>query len=246
MQQMVRAGEVKALVAERVWQEFARALTEKAPEAFIKVLRQCGALAVLFPEIDQLFGVPNPPHWHPEIDSGIHTLMVLQQACLLTSDSKTRFAALLHDLGKGATPQLCWPSHAGHEERGVALIKALCKRYRVPADYADLALLVSRFHTHCHRIFEMKPSTIVKTLEQLDAFRRPERFEQFLYACEADPRGRPTFENKPYPQHQQFLKCYEVAANVTIQPLLEKGITGQALGDALHTERVNAIKQLLQ
>lgn len=246
MQKMVQAGEVNALVPERVWQEFSRALHEPDPQEFIKVLRDCGALAILFPEIDQLFGVPNPSQWHPEIDTGIHVLLVLQQAARLTSDPVVRFAALLHDVGKGTTPKENWPSHPGHEERGTELIKQLARRYLIPQEYRELAILASRYHTHCHRAFELNAGTLIKTLEKLDAFRRPQRFQQFLLACEADFRGRTGFEEKPYPQREFMKKIYEAATQVTIQPLLAQGYSGQVLGNKLHEERVAAIKVLLR
>lgn len=244
MQAMVRQGEVNALVAERVWQEFQRALTEPSPQAFITTLRECGALKILFPEIDQLFGVPNPPHWHPEIDSGVHTLMVLEQAVKLTAEPATRFAAIAHDLGKGATPVDVWPSHHDHEERGIALIKQLCQRYLIPRDYQELALLAARYHTHCHKVFELKPTTLLKTLEKLDAFRRPERFQQFLLVCIADTRGRPGHTESLYPQQNYMYQAYEVANAVAIQPLLDRGLTGAALGNALHQARADAIAKL--
>lgn len=245
MQAMVRSGEVNALVPERVWQEFSRALSEAAPQAFITVLRSCGALAILFPELDQLFGVPNPPKWHPEVDTGVHTLMVLEQVAKLTPEPATRFAALMHDLGKGATPMVEWPSHSGHEERGTALIQALCARYLVAREYQDLAILVSRFHTHCHKVTELNATTLLKTLEKLDAFRRSERFQQFLLACEADARGRPGFETVPYPQKEYMQKAFSVAAQVDIKPILERGLTGEALGNAIHAARAKAIEKSL-
>lgn len=244
MQTMVRQGEVDALVPERVWQEFQRALTEPAPQEFIKTLRQCGALKILFPEIDQLFGVPNPPKWHPEIDTGVHTLMVLEQATQLTFEPITRFAALLHDLGKGITSASAWPSHSGHEEATVPLIKTLCQRYLVPRDYQELAILTARYHTHCHKVTELNASTLVKTLEKLDAFRRPERFQQFLIACEADARGRPGFENREYLQREFMLRAYKAANSANIQPLLQQGLTGQVLGNAIHNIRVDAVRKL--
>lgn len=245
MQHMVRSGEVAALVAERVWQEFSRALAEPAPQEFIRVLRKCGALKILFPEIDQLFGVPNPPKWHPEIDTGIHTMMVLQQAARLSTESIVRFAAAVHDLGKGATPVADWPSHPGHDERGVALIKTLCKRYRVPRDYQELAILVSRYHGSIHSLSEMKASTLVKLLEKLDAFRRPQRFQYFLLACEADARGRPTYEDREYPQREFIQRVFTAANQVNSQPLLDRGLAGLALGNALHQARVAAVKEVL-
>lgn len=242
MQSMVRHGEVNALVPERVWQEFAKAFTEDSPQEFIWVLRHCGALKVLFPELDQLFGAPNPVQWHPEIDSGVHTLMVLEQAALLSTDPVTRFAALLHDLGKGLTPATVWPSHPGHEEAGVPLIQALCKRYRVPREYEELAVITSRYHAHVHRFAELKPTTVLKVLEKTDAFRRPERFEKFLIACEADSRGRTFWEDKPYPQREKMLQVFHAAQQVAIEPLLARGLTGAALGHAIHQARVAAIE----
>lgn len=243
MQQMVFSGEVRNLVPERVWQEFVRALQEPDPQEFIITLRSCSALKVLFPEIDQLFGVPNPIEWHPEIDTGIHILMVLKQAAQLTLDPQVRFAALLHDLGKGITPKEKWPHHPGHEEHGVDLIKQLAKRYLIPRDYLDLAVLASRYHTHCHRVFDLKATTLVKTLEDLDAFRRPGRFKQFLLVCEADFRGRTGFEDKPYLQSEFMLNAYEIAAKVDVSELMNQGFTGKLLGDKLHQARVSVVRK---
>lgn len=244
MQNMVNAREIDALVPERVWQEFVKALQEPSPQEFILTLRQCGALAILFPELDKLFGIPNPPQWHPEIDTGIHSLLCLEQAAKLTTDSVTRFAALVHDLGKGTTPPEQWPSHHDHGEKGVAPIMQLCKRYLIPRVYQDLAVLTSRYHLNCHCALEIKATTLLKLLEKLDAFRRPQRFEQFLIACEADFRGRTGFENKPYPQRDYLLKAFTAAAQVEIQPLLDQGLTGKALGAKLHQCRVSAIKKI--
>lgn len=246
MRAMVRAGEVDALVAERVWQELQRALLEPLPQRFFEVLRQCGALRILFPELDALFGVPNPPQWHPEIDSGIHTLMVLAQAVKLSTSAAVRFAALIHDLGKAATPLAKWPSHHGHEQTSLPLIKQLCKRYKIPSEYRELALLVAEFHTHCHRVLELNSTTLLKTLERLDAFRRPQRFNNFLLCCEADARGRATLETCAYPQTDFFKKIHFAAASVTIQPLLAQGLQGKALGNALHRARLQAIGALLK
>lgn len=244
MQTMVASGEINTLVPERVWQEFVKALHETDPQEFIITLRQCGALAILFPELDNLFGIPNPPQWHPEIDTGIHSLLSLEQAAKLTPEGATRFTALVHDLGKGATPPEKWPSHHDHGEKGVNLIKQLCKRYLIPRAYQELAVLTSRYHIDCHRALELKATTLLKLLEKLDAFRRPERFQQFLLACEADFRGRTSFEKKPYPQSAYLLKTYKVAAEVAVQPLLDEGLIGKALGDKLHQRRVAAIKSV--
>jgi tRNA nucleotidyltransferase (CCA-adding enzyme) len=204
MRAMVKKGEVDALVAERVWQEMVRALGEPAPEVFIEVLRECGALKVLFPEIDRLFGVPQPEEYHPEIDTGVHTMMVLQQSVILSDEPVVRFAALTHDLGKGTTPKKILPHHYGHEERGYYLVKDLCERYKIPNNFRQLAEIVARYHTHCHRVFEVKPKTVLKTLNALDAFRKPQRFEQFLLACTADSHGRPGYENYDYKQAPFF------------------------------------------
>ncbi|MEX2525241.1 MAG: multifunctional CCA addition/repair protein, partial [Gammaproteobacteria bacterium] len=204
MREISDSGELEALTPERVWTEMERALGEDRAPVFFQVLKDCGALVVLFPEIDRLFGVPQPERHHPEIDTGIHTLMVLEQACLMTADTRVRFAALVHDLGKGTTPKDRLPSHPSHEERGVKLIEKLCQRYRIPNRYRELAVIVSRYHLDCHRITEMRADTILKKLEGMDAFRRPDRFDDFLIACEADARGRKGFEDRDYPQPAFF------------------------------------------
>ena len=180
MRTMVANGEADALVPERVWQELVRALREHTPGEFFAVLRSCGALAVIFPEIARLFGVPQPQQQHPEIDSGVHTMMVLSQAAKLSTDPEVRFAALTHDLGKGETPPEAWPRHIDHDKRGVKVVEALCERLKSPRSYRDLARHVARYHLRCHRAMELRPSTILKTLEVLDAFRKPYRFEKFL------------------------------------------------------------------
>ncbi len=243
MRDMVHNGEVEALVAERVWQEMQRALSEERPAVFIQVLRDCGALAVLLPEIDRLFGVPQPEKHHPEVDTGIHTLMVLEQAARLSSEPKVRFAALLHDLGKGLTPADQLPRHIGHEARGVPLVKELCTRLKVPKDYQQLAVLVCRYHLHYHRVAELRPATLLETLEALDAFRRPERFEHFLLACEADSRGRPGYENAELEEPQLFREAYQAAANIKVDALLKQGLKGKAIAEALHRKRCEAISK---
>lgn len=245
MQQMVRAGEVNALVIERVWQEVEKALIETQPQQFFAVLRECGALAILFPELDRLFGVPAPPQWHPEIDTGVHTLMVLKRAAELTQEPQVRFAALVHDLGKGLTEPKLWPKHHGHDEAGVMPIKTLCQRYRAPKDYQELAVLVSRHHTVCHKIFETKPQTVLKLLEQLDAYRRPQRFYGFLLACQADAQGRTGFEQTPYPQANYLRSLYEQTAKITAEKFIAAGLEGLAIGQALHDERLRVIKTII-
>ena len=243
MRSMVASNEVDELVAERVWQEMHRALGEIDPTQFFLVLRACGALERLWPALDKLWGIPQPVEHHPEIDTGIHVMMVLKVAAKLSQEKLIRFAALCHDLGKSESPPDLWPSHRGHEERGVPLIQAFCKRYRVPKEYSDLAKLVSRFHLHCHRVFELKSITLLKTLERLDAFRQPERFEKFLLACEADARGRLGRETTPYPQADRMREALQFAKAVFIQPLLDLGLSGAALGVRLHQQRARAIEK---
>lgn len=243
MHSMVESGEVDALVPERVWQETQRALAEKQPTAFFEALRECGALAKLFPEIDALYGVPQRADYHPEIDTGIHTMMVLEQACRLSPEPRVRFAALLHDLGKAETPDDVLPRHTGHESRSLPLVKQLCKRLKTPNDYRDLALMAAQYHTHCHRAAELRPSTLLDTLHGLDAFRRKERLEEFLLACEADSRGRTGFEEKEYPQPEIFRQAYQAALSVDAGALAKAGFKGKDLAERLRQERIAAIKQ---
>ena len=244
MKNMVEQGEVDALVAERVWQETVKALAEPSPDVFIEVLRECGALNTLFPEIDRLFGVPQPEEHHPEIDTGIHTLMVLQQACLLSDDPVVRFAALTHDLGKGTTDKDILPHHYGHEERGYYLVQKLCKRYKVPNQFTQLAEITSRYHTHVHRALEVKPKTLLKVLNATDAFRRPERFEQFLLACTADSHGRPGYENYDYQQAPFFALIRDKAADVDVQAIIKGGFENEQISNELHQRRLVIIKDI--
>ena len=241
MKQMVEDGEVDALVPERVWQEMEKALGERSPSRFIEVLRDCGALERILPELDRLFGVPQPEEHHPEVDTGIHTLMVLQQACRLSDDTGVRFAALMHDLGKGVTPESEWPHHIEHEARGADIVLDVCKRLRIPNEYRDLAELTARFHLHYHRALELKPSTVVKTLEQLDAFRKPQRFEKFLLASEADARGRPGHEDSTFPQGAYFRMAFEQAQKVDIKSLVEQGYSNRVLADKIREERTRLV-----
>jgi tRNA nucleotidyltransferase (CCA-adding enzyme) len=241
MKQMVEDGEVDALVPERVWQEMEKALGERSPSRFIEVLRDCGALERILPELDRLFGVPQPEEHHPEVDTGIHTLMVLQQACRLSDDTGVRFAALMHDLGKGVTPESEWPHHIEHEARGADIVLDVCKRLRIPNEYRDLAELTARFHLHYHRALELKPSTVVKTLEQLDAFRKPQRFEKFLLASEADARGRPGHEDSTFPQGAYFRMAFEQAQKVDIKSLVEQGYSNRVLADKIREERTRRV-----
>ncbi|MBA2652273.1 MAG: multifunctional CCA addition/repair protein [Tatlockia sp.] len=243
MYKMVKQGELAHLVPERVWQELQRSLEEKNPEVFIQTLRSCGALQVVLPEIDALFGVPNPPNHHPEIDSGVHTLMVLQAAVELSVDSLVRFGALVHDLGKATTAMEEWPKHHGHEERGVEIIESLCKRLRIPADYRKFAVMVSRYHLKIHRLFELKAETIVKVLEQTDAFRRPKLFENLVLACEADSQGRG--RKIDYKQAPQWLFVLFECAKVSSQNLIEQGFQGEAIKHEIHKRRVACVELIL-
>ncbi len=244
MQQMVRSGEVDALVPERVWTETVRALAADDPASFIRVLRECGALARIFPEIDRLFGVPQNVRYHPEVDTGIHLLMCLEQAVRLGADSVVRFAVLVHDLGKGTTPAAEWPRHIGHEDRSEPLVLALCQRLRVPKEYSDLAKLVARYHSHCHRAMELRPGKLLKLLEATDALRRPQRFQRFLLACEADARGRKGLEYRSYPQAQRLQAAHHAAGSVDIKILLEQGFKGSDLAEAVRQARLRVISRL--
>jgi tRNA nucleotidyltransferase (CCA-adding enzyme) len=244
MRAMVERREVDALVAERVWQETEKALREPKSSEFFRVLRECGALKVIYPEIDALFGVPQPAQWHPEIDTGVHTLMVLDQACALSADPKVRFAAVMHDLGKGTTPRGEWPSHRGHEERSVALLEALCDRLRIPGDYRELGVIVARYHGNVHRAFELKPKTMLEIMERADAFRRPARFADALLACEADSRGRTGLESVPYPQRHYLLAASAAAAAVKPSPADIAALAGPQIAEDLHRRRLLAIAEL--
>ena len=246
MRTMVANGEVDHLVPERVWAETVRALSESSPSQFMATLRDCGALARIFPELDRLFGVPQPAAHHPEIDTGIHTLLALEQAVRLNADVVTRFAVLVHDLGKGATPPEAWPRHLDHEQRGADLARAFCQRLRIPNMYRELGVLTARYHTHCHRALELRPKTLLNTLRGLDALRKPQRFEQFLVACEADARGRLGLENRHYLQADFMRRIQQAAAAAPVGPLLDQGLTGLALAEALQRDRLAAITEARQ
>ena len=245
MRQMAESGEVDHLVAERVWTELERALGEDKPSRFFEVLRGCGALVRLFPEIDSLFGVPQPEQHHPEVDTGVHVMLVLDAAAKLSSDTRVRFAALMHDLGKGTTPREEWPQHIGHEERGTELVKNFCQRFRVPNEHRDLALIAARFHAHCHKIAELRPATVVDTLEAMDAFRRPERVDLFVTACEADFRGRHGSEDKPYPQAGLFRSVFAAARAVDTSAIAARGGPGPDIGVRIREARIDAARQVL-
>ncbi len=242
MRQLSESGELKALTPERSWKEISRALMEDQPQVFIQVLHDCGALKELIPEIEALFGVPQPAAHHPEIDTGKHVLSVLRQAALHEQPLSVRWACLLHDLGKGLTPEFEWPRHIAHEHRGLRLIKAVNERFRVPKECQELALLVGQYHTHGHRALELKPSTLLELLHSFDVYRRPQRFEEFIVACEMDARGRDGFEERNYPQADYLRGAAQAARTVAVQPLVEKGLKGQDLGNALKDERLDALK----
>lgn len=244
MHVMVASGEVNHLVAERVWKEFERSLSERNPEQFIMALRQCGALKVILPEIDDLFGVPNPPKHHPEIDSGVHSLMVLRCACSLSDSPVVRFAALVHDLGKALTPFDKLPSHNGHDESGVAVIQQLCRRLRVPKVYESLAVKASRFHILIHKFDELKASTRVKLLERCDAFRKPDEFEQLLLVCESDAKGRLHCDDKVYSQAKKWRYLLEQINTIEVKSIIEQGYKGAEIQLQLHQKRVAMAKQV--
>ncbi|MEO8748622.1 MAG: multifunctional CCA addition/repair protein [Rhodanobacter sp.] len=242
MREMVRAGEIAHLVAERVWAEMRKALGEVQPSAFLRVLRDCAALQVLLPEVEALYGVPQRAEFHPEVDTGVHVEMVLDAAAQIApGDDLVGFCALTHDLGKALTPADELPRHVGHEHRGVAPLRELCARLKVPAEHAALAELVCREHLHAHRALELRPATILKLLSALDALRRPARLETFLAACIADVRGRLGHEHDAYPQADYLRETRAAAAAVDAGEFVAAGLSGPAIGKAMQTARVAAI-----
>ena len=246
MAEIVAADELEALPAERLWQETLKALGTPRPEVYFEVLRECGALARIFPELENLYGVPQPKRWHPEIDSGVHTMMALAMSASLSDSSEVRFAVLTHDLGKATTPKWMLPGHRGHGERSVGLIRELAARLRVPRSYQALAELVARHHGVVHRAAELRPRTIVRLLSDVDAFRRPERFEKFLTACEADARGRAGLQTQPYPQADVLRRALGAAREVDTVELQAPGLAGAELGEAIRVRRVHAVREALQ
>ena len=242
MQQLSASGELEALTPERSWKEISRALMENQPQVFIQVLRECGALKVLFPEVDALFGVPQPAAHHPEIDTGQHVLSVLEQAAIHHQPLSVRWACLLHDLGKGLTPESEWPRHIAHEHTGLRLIKAVNARFKVPRDCQELAMLVGQYHTHGHRALELKASTLFELMQSFDIYRRPQRFEEFIAGCEMDARGRLGFEQRDYPQAEYLRGAANAARAVAVQPLRDQGYEGPELGEALKQERLKAVQ----
>ncbi len=263
MTKISESGELLTLSAERVWQEMQRALSEELrcedvnsigkveqanPEIFFQVLHQCQALKAIWPELDALWGVPNPAQWHPEICSGDHSMMVLQQAVLLTNNNENktaiRFAALCHDLGKGLTASEHWPSHRGHEKAGLPLVEKISKQLKVPTYCKQLALKVCEHHLHCHKAFQLKPSTLLRIFNQLDVWRKPKEFDDFLIACKSDFLGRLGFENRPYPQEQYLKDAMLAASNVNAKIFVEQGLQGVAIKEAMAKERLNAIAKI--
>jgi tRNA nucleotidyltransferase (CCA-adding enzyme) len=242
IRKMGKSGELSALVAERVWTEMSRALGERNPSIFFETLRECDVLATLFPEIDGLYGVPQTAKYHPEIDTGIHVMMALEKSAELNFDIETRFAVLMHDLGKAITPVDILPSHHGHEQHGVKLVKSFCKRWKVPKAHTELALITTEYHTHVHRAFDLKPATLLKLFAKTDVFRKPERFKKMVQACLADARGRTTFEDNPYPQADFVNQLADKLCNADISKVTQSDLEGKALGDAIYNLRLNLIK----
>ena len=241
MHRMSESGELGALVPERVWQETERALGETRPEVFFETLRACGALAVIFPELAALFGVPQPAKWHPEIDTGAHVMLALRWAAEAGLSTPARFAVLTHDLGKALSTPERWPSHHGHEEAGVPLIEALCTRLKVPNAYRELAVLTARFHAQVHRAEQLRAGTVLKLLEATDALRRPDRFDELLRACEADARGRAGLEGQPYPQAGYLRRARAAAAAVALTSEEREGLTGADIGQKIRAKRLQAV-----
>jgi tRNA nucleotidyltransferase (CCA-adding enzyme) len=245
MRQMVRDGEADHLVPERVWTETRKALAEPSPSSFLRVLREVGALRVLFPEIDALYGVPQRPEYHPEVDTGIHTEQVVDMAARLApGDDLVVFCALVHDLGKALTPADQLPRHVMHEKRGLVPLRALAARLKVPTEHLALAELVCAQHLNAHRALELRPDTLLRLLESLDALRRPARLDTFLLACEADARGREGYAEYPYPQSAYLHAAREAAAAVVARPYLDQGLQGPQIGQALRTARIEAVARI--
>ena len=249
MREMVDAGEADHLVPERVWQEISRGLMEAQPSRMFEVLRACGALRVLLPELDRLWGVPQRAEYHPEVDSGVHAMLVLDMAAQLQSPLSVRFACLCHDFGKGTTPAEMLPRHIGHEQRSARLLQGVCARWRVPNDCKELADVVAREHGNIHRSGELNAAAVLRLLERCDALRKPARFAEALLACECDARGRTGFENRPYPQRQRLQTALDAALAVDTAPVAQaaaqRGLKGPAIGEAVASARQQAVAQVL-
>ncbi|WMC11018.1 multifunctional CCA addition/repair protein [Oceanimonas pelagia] len=249
MQNMAAGGELTALTPERVWKETEKALACDNPQVFFEVLRDCGALAVLFPEVNALFGVPGPRDWHPEIDTGLHTMMVLKRTAELGASLPCRFAALCHDLGKALTPPEHWPSHHHHGELGIAPIRTLSERLKVPTEHRELAVLMSRWHICLHRLAEPAPQqahTVLELLDHTDAWRKPDRFAELLLCAQADLQGRTGFEQRPYPQRERLWRWLQELKQITARPFVARGLKGPAIGEAIREARLARLVQLLQ
>jgi tRNA nucleotidyltransferase (CCA-adding enzyme) len=244
MQQMVANGEVDHLVPERVWQELARGLMEAHPSRMFATLRECGALVRIMPEIDCLFGVPQPPQHHPEIDTGVHVMMVVDYAASQDYALPVRFAALTHDLGKGTTPPELWPRHHGHEARSVALVQQLCSRLRVPSESRDLAVIAARYHGDIHRARQLRADTIVKLFEATDAFRRPQRFTELLQACESDARGRTGYETVDYPAAEYLQTALHAARQIDTAAIVAATAGPDQIGLRIRAARIQAVANL--
>jgi tRNA nucleotidyltransferase (CCA-adding enzyme) len=247
MRRMVDAGEVHALVAERVWQELARGLMEASPSRMFELLRECGALRVLLPEVDRLWGVPQPPAHHPEVDTGVHLMMVLDESARMQAPLPVRVACLCHDLGKGTTPAEQWPRHIGHEQRSARLVRSMCERLKAPVDCRELAEITAREHGHVHASLGLEAAALLRLLERCDALRRPERFADLLLACECDARGRLGFEQRDYPQRQRLLQALAFARSVDTAAVAQRvaalGQSGPQIGEAIHAARIDALRQ---
>lgn len=243
MRAMAASGELAHLTAERVWKETESALLTRNPQVYFQVLRDCGALAVLFPELDNLYGVPAPAKWHPEIDTGVHALMTLAMAAQLSPELDIRFATLFHDVGKGLTPPEKWPSHHGHGPAGVPLVAALCERLRVPNAVRDLALLVTEFHDLVHTVENQPAATLIALFDRVDAWRKPQRVEQIAITSEADARGRTGFESNPYPQGDYLRTAWRVAQSVSTKEVVEAGFKGSEVREELTRRRVAALEE---
>jgi tRNA nucleotidyltransferase (CCA-adding enzyme) len=241
MRNIAKSGELALLTPERVWQETERALGESQPWIYFQALRDCNALAIIFPELDNLFGIPQPENHHPEIDCGVHTLMVLEQASKLSTDINIRWASLLHDLGKGLTREDLLPSHSGHEQSGEQLVIKVNERLKTPNEFKDLSRLVCVYHTHVHRAFELKPQTLLKFFNSIDLWRKPERLQQILIACRADSRGRTGFENVEYSQMEYITEIAKACLGISATKFVEMGIQGKAIGEAMAQERIDVI-----
>ncbi|MCL6338263.1 multifunctional CCA addition/repair protein [Pectobacterium carotovorum subsp. carotovorum] len=241
MQKMAHEGELAYLTPERVWKETEKALGTSSPDVYFQVLRDCGALAVLFPEIDNLYGVPAPTKWHPEIDTGIHTMMTVAMAARLSPEIDVRFATLCHDLGKGLTPPELWPRHHGHGPAGVKLVEALCQRLRVPNPIRDLAKLVAEYHDLVHTVQVLQPKTLLKLFDAIDVWRKPQRLEQLALTSEADARGRAGFEENPYPQGDYLREAFRVASQVSSTAVVADGFKGIDVRNELARRRIHAL-----